>query len=506
MTWLDSAIGWLSPVTGARRVAARRALDIHNRAYEAAKRDHRTWSWNAGAGSANAEVASGEEVVRNRSRDLIRNNGYAQQIVQTIADHVVGTGIVTAPTGLRGRNLKRTQDLWRAFVEECDFDGDQDLNGLLWSAEQAKNESGSALIRFRRQLFDASSTRAPLKLQVLEPDFIDLAKTGTTASGGWIDRGIEYDSEGRRVAFWLYSAHPGDVAAWRRQSWTSERVPASELVYLFDKMRPGQDRGMPVLAPAIMTLQDLRSYFAAELVRKRVGACMIGVITSQDENPLIGKKPEQQPTYGPQVQKFEPGMFTRLMPGESMTFNNVPGDNGVDMMATQYLREASAAAGVMFEHSTGDFRGINYSSWRAGHHGFRRRTERRQWNFIHRASRPIAARFTEAAIAAQLLPAIPGWRHTPPGFISVDPDKDAKADLANLRMGKVTLSELVEERGWDYIEHLDRYARDLEEAEKALGPGVMFDGDPRKVLNQAKPEAGKTSSAENDDEDAAAAA
>src|SRR5205085_1114104 len=107
--------------------------------------------------------------------------------------------------------------------------------------------------------------------------------------------------------------------------------------------------------------------------------------------------------------------------------------------------EAAAAAGVMYEQATGDFSNVNYSSWRAGNHGFRRRMERLQWLVvIHKACRPIVTRYREAAKAAQLLPVANfGWRWTPPGFISVDPYKDAQADLANLRMGKTTLSQLV---------------------------------------------------------------
>ena len=486
MNWLDGAIGWFAPGTAVRRVAARRALEIHGRAYEAAKRDHRTAGWTAGGGSANAEIATSEDVVRNRSRDLVRNNGYALQIVETIADHVVGTGIVSAPIG----RARRAQTAYADWQGECDFDGDQDLNGLLWLAEKGKNESGAALIRFRREAFDAGTTVAPLKLQLLEPDFIDPVKQGTTAGGGWIERGIEYDAQGRRVAFWLLPAHPGDVASWRSLRMASERVPAEEVVYLYDKLRPGQDRGMPVLAPAIMTLQNLRGYFEAELVRKRVAACMVGFLQTQDENIKIGTG--EVPTYGTQKgQKFEPGMIFRGLPGESMTFNSPPADPGVDAMATQYLREASAACGVMFEQATGDFSRVNYSSFRAGGHGFRRRTERRQWSFVHTVSRRVTARFTEAALAARLIATVPRWRHTPPGFISIDPDKDAKADLANLRMGKTSLSELVEERGYDYLEHLERVAADLAAAEKALGAGVMFDGDPRKLLNQAAPDKAK---------------
>jgi lambda family phage portal protein len=515
MNWLDRAVGWFDPIQGARRGSARMAMQIQGRAYDAAKRDHRTQNWTATGCSANAEVGSAEEIVRNRSRDLVRNNGYALQIVETFADHVVGTGIVTAPTGLRGRNAKAVKERWSTWTENCDFDGDQDLNGLLWSAAKGWAESGSSLIRFRRQQFDGSTNIVPLRLQILEPDFIDLAKNGSLAGGGWIDRGIEYDALGRRTAFWLLPRHPGDVASWRSWSMTSERVPAEEIAYIFDKLRPGQDRGMPLLAPSIMTLQDLRSYFAAELVRKRIAACQVGVIETGDDSFYLGVQDEKaKAKIGPQAQKFEPGMFTRLLPGEKMTFNTPPNDSGIDAMASQYLREAAAGAGIMFEQVTGDFRGMNYSTWRAGNHGFKRRTERRQWNvMIHKGCRPIAARFTEAAIAAQMLPAIPGWRHTPPGFISVDPYKDAQADLLNLRMGKVSLPQLVEERGYDYVEFLGEVAeglRQADEAMKKLGDGIMFDGDPRKVLKGAKPDKadknGQVDEAADDTDDAATAA
>ena len=510
MNWIDRAVGWANPMAGVRRAGARRALQEHSRAYDAARRDHRTSSWNTSGSSANAEVGAAEEIVRNRSRDLIRNNGFALQIVETFADHVVGTGIVTAPVGLKGRNLQRAQRAWADWSEVCDFDDDQDLNGLLWSAIKGMAESGASLIRFRRQSFNGRTTIAPLRLQVIEPDFIDLMRTGTTAAGGWIDRGIEYDSDGRRVAFWLHDRHPGDVAQWRALSLRSERVPADELIYLFDKLRPGQDRGMPLLAPAIIPLQDLKGYMDAELVRKRIGACMVGVITTTDENgAVIGTgKGAAKPTYGPQTQKMEPGLFTRLLPGEDVSFNQVPADNSIDVVATQFLRQAAAAAGVMYEHATGDFSRVNYSSWRAGHHGFRRRMERRQWNVaIHKACRPIAARFTEAALAAGLLPAGPTWRHTPPGFISVDPYKDAQADLANLRMGKVTLAQLVEERGYDYAEFLTSYAEGLQQADAALPAGTMFDGDPRKALKGAGADpATEKADPANEQTDAAAAA
>ena len=483
MNWLDGIVAAFSPERGARRLAYRARLEISRRAYDAARRDHKTLSWRTGGSSANAEVAVGEIEVRNRSRDLLRNNGYALQIVHTIADHIVGSGIVAAPTGIKGNNLKKVTDARVRWEENCDFEGDHDYFGLLWLAAKSMLESGACLIRLRRVEFGASTLIVPLRLQLLEVDFIDTLKNGTTENGGLIDRGIEYDRDGRKIAYWLFETHPGDQAIFRRGFLQSTRIPASEIIYLYDKLRPGQDRGMPVLAPAVMPLRDLDGYFQAELTRKRIEACLAGFITTDSDDGLpldtsgtAGKTPD-----GITAERFTPGMITRLRSGENITIAQPANAQGVSEFAMQYLRMAAASAGVMYEHATGDFSNVNYSSWRAGHHGFRRRMERLQWHvMVHKLARPITAAYDEAARAAGMMPAQSFlWRHTPPGFISVDPYKDAQADLLNLRMGKVTLSQLVEERGYDYVEMLNQLAADLAAADTVLGQD-KFDGDPRK--------------------------
>lgn len=488
MNLLERTIAWVSPETAARRIAFRRALDIQLRKYDAAKRDPKTASWNAGNGSANTEVGESEEIVRQRTRDLVRNNGYAAQIVSTISDHVVGTGIMGAPIGLKGRNLIKVNDDWQAWLNQCDHDQDSDFHGLMWLACNGMLESGAAIIRLRRQTFGRDAKVAPLRLQLLEPDFLDLSKYGRAEGSNYIDRGIEYDQDGRKVAYWLYDHHPGDVAQYRRRNYLSQRVPASEVIYLYQKLRPGQDRGMSVLAPAVMTLRDLQGYFEAELTRKRIESCLAGFITTEEPDgvALSERSDDDDVKYGVQTERFRPGMLTRLRPGEDIKIATPANSQGVGEFAQAMLREAASAAGVMYEHATGDFSNVNYSSWRAGHHGFRRHMERLQWHvMIHRACRPIGAAYQEAALAAQMLP-VSGfqWRWTPPGFISVDPYKDAQADLANLRMGKTTLSQLVEERGYDYAEHLTQYAADLAASDEALG-GAMFDGDPRKQARAA---------------------
>ena len=67
----------------------------------------------------------------------------------------------------------------------------------------------------------------------------------------FVVQGVEFDALGRRRAYWLYPVHPGEVAMFRRASLTSQPVPAASVLHLFDRLRPGQVRGVPWFAPVM---------------------------------------------------------------------------------------------------------------------------------------------------------------------------------------------------------------------------------------------------------------
>jgi capsid protein len=57
------------------------------------------------------------------------------------------------------------------------------------------------------------------------------------------------------------------------------RVAAAEIIHLFRPLRPGQIRGEPWLARALVKLNELDQYDDAELVRKKTAAMFAGFIT-----------------------------------------------------------------------------------------------------------------------------------------------------------------------------------------------------------------------------------
>src|SRR5437763_391422 len=124
--WLDKAIGTVSPNWALQRARARVALDHTERTaqrfrYEGARSGRRTDGWVAGASDANVELLGALVYLRDRSRDLIRNNPYAVKAVEELVGNTVGTGI-TPQANSGNDDLNRIIDNeWAYFSEKCDI-------------------------------------------------------------------------------------------------------------------------------------------------------------------------------------------------------------------------------------------------------------------------------------------------------------------------------------------------------------------------------------------------
>src|SRR5512140_2677989 len=98
MNAIDKVIGYFAPERAYRRARFRAATEVF--AYDGAKSGRRTDGWIAPGGDANSEVGASLQALRNRSRDLLRNNPYAAKAITELVGNTVGTGIVPqAKTG-----------------------------------------------------------------------------------------------------------------------------------------------------------------------------------------------------------------------------------------------------------------------------------------------------------------------------------------------------------------------------------------------------------------------
>lgn len=487
MNWLDRAVSFVSPQAGARRAQARELLARRSasaeaveigwkkaaeilRGYDAGKSSRRTAGWTTAGASANTEVMGSLATARNRARELVRNNPYALRAINMLAAKSVGTGIQARPD-------KGALNAWKEFVETCDFEGDLDLYGLQSLIARASFESGEAIIRRVRE----RSGRVPMKLQVLESDYLDSSKYGSTASGNYIIAGVEVDPAGRKVAYWLYDSHPGEMQ-FALRGIESRRVEASEVILFGEKQRPGQLRYMPRLAASMMRLRDHDDYRDALLVKKKIEACFAAFVIGGNPNIPLGDAANETVTLadgtsGSQRQEtLAPGMIEYLPGGQDVKFAS-PTSGSDDGFSVEELHAIAAGCGVTYEQLTGDISRVNYSSIRSGMGDFRDLVEAWRWTyFMPIVMRRVWGWFLDSAWTAG---SIRSPRYdviwTAPRWPYVNPIDDIKASKEEVRAGFQSMSEKIRELGYDPDEVLD----EIEKERAALkAKGIVVDVDP----------------------------
>ena len=197
-----------------------------------------------------------------------------------LVNNIIGAGIM--PRAASGDDkLDRTVDaLFNRWTAECDADGQLDFYGLQTLICREMVEAGEVLVR-RRLRRSSDGLPVPLQLQVLEADFLDATESGALGDGRLV-QGIEFDPMGKRRAYWLHAAHPGDAWGALQGGLGSRPVPATEIAHVYEKQRT-QARGVPWGAPVIRSLRDLDDYEVAELVRKKTEACVTAIVFGDDE-------------------------------------------------------------------------------------------------------------------------------------------------------------------------------------------------------------------------------
>lgn len=494
MNVFERGLATLSPGWALSRARTRAALQVML-AYEANQVGRRSANWKASSGSANSEITPSLSRVRNRARDMVRNNPYARSAITKLVARAIGTGIVARPP-------QNVLPVWKEFVEVADFEGQHDLYGLESLIGRTVFESGECLVMRRRGVRLA----APLQISVLEPDYLDDLKFGAQANGNFVISGIEVTPDGRRAAYWIFDHHPGEVVQMSK-TLHSKRVAASEILHVYEKERPGQLRGMPRLAASMMRLRDVDEYQDAVMMRKKIEACYAAFVkVGAGSGPLVGPQQVTTDEKGRREETLSPGMIMYGQPGEEISFGT-PGAVSRDEYTVDQLHAIAAGVGVTYEQLTGDFSEVTYLSARAAQLELRELVEMFRWiHFIPMCCRGIWGWFQDAYYTAGRL-RTPSYQvdWTAPAFPWIDPSKDVTAAKEEVKGGLTSLSAKIRERGDDPETVFKEIS---EEREKLKVLGVKLDttsgGGPAVVVAEPEepdPEPGKPGADDDDDEE-----
>jgi lambda family phage portal protein len=439
-----------------------------------------TLDWVTSTLSADQEIKGDLRLLRARSRELCRNTALGRRAVSMYANNVCGADGMTLQMRLAtrdGKPLDNQNDAIEAAFYEWGKPAHASLDGRLsWTATQrllaaSRFQDGEALVQMV-----VADNEFGFALNVIDPDLLDHDYNLPAERGrNEVRMGVELSPFGRPVAYHLWTQHPSEYGAARRER---TRVPAADIIHWFKPSRPGQTRGVPDLAPVMSDLNMLRGAEEAELVAMRTEAAKMGFMVPKGEDgPAIdpnGAGPMQLP---PQMDA-SPGVIDTLPPGyEFQSWDpQHPGANVVTF--AQFIQRKIAAGVNMPYHTlTGDLSGVNYSSARVGELDARDGYKADQRDMIDHVHCRVFERWLQMALLSGAI-AVPSRDYTnylQYEFVGrrwawVDPKNDLEAAVLAIENRLDTRTHILAEQGRDYSD----VVRDLQkEQEMADAAGLL---------------------------------
>lgn len=452
---------------------ARPLRGLHGvRRFDAARIDRLTGNWMATSASINEELRTDLDKLRMRGRDLVKNNDYARKFVGMCQTNIVGPdgfklqarvenrpGI---PDGLANAAIEAAFAEWS---RAADITGTMSLRDVCDTLVGGLPSDGEFLARFIRG--PEAGNRFNFAVQLIDVDRIDTTyNTTATGTGNRITMGVERDAFGRPLALWLFDGHPNDGP---HSSRTRTRVSTDEVLHRYKVSTPGQARGVPWMAPGMLSLHHLGGFKLAALLAAEHGANHFGFFTTPDGVSPVGATDEE----GQPITTSQPGTFDTLPPGVQFTpfESKYPSDNFGPFVKTTLQRIASGW-GVAYHSLANDLEGVSFSSIRSGTLEERDRWAADQAWFVNAFLDPLYAEWLQQALlsGAIVLPngsALPASKMDKFGAHEwqgrrwewVDPKSDMEAKILSVRAGLIAPQDLAAQMGYDFDATLGKIAQ-----------------------------------------------
>lgn len=468
---------------------AKKLLEVKAR-YDAGGRGRRMAGWTPPSTGPNRSLEN-LQTIRDRARDVVRNDWSGESSVQKWTTSLVGIGITPRFRRLSATRRKVVTDLWNLQMRSLDADCVLDGYGMQTLVTRAWLADGEVFARLRPRFAGESGLPLPFQVQLLEADMCPLWDTDTVVGmpeGNTIRSGIERNKRGKRVAYWFYKEHPGDrfMGSSSIDIGQLVRVAASQVAHVFEPKRVGQLRGVSALAPILARLRGINDYEDATLERQKIANLFVAFIKRTlpaldpnliDTGALTGLEVAEIDGEMPQsaLIPMGPGVMQELDDGQSVDFSNPPeaGTSYSDYMRTSHMGTA-AAAGLPYEFYSGDIANVSDRTLRVLVNEFRRFAEQRQWQIIiPMYCQRVVDWFADAAALSNLVSEaeyadVKLVEHAPHGWQYIHPVQDVQGKALEVSNGFRSRASVVGERG-DDIERVDEERKEDQDRAEKLG-------------------------------------
>ncbi|MEW6511874.1 MAG: phage portal protein [Bacteroidota bacterium] len=426
-------------------------------------------------------------IIRERARDLVKNDDYAKKAVLLFRANVIGSKGFKFQSNVRELALNEKGNwIWvsdamaNTKIEEaladwskrnhCSISGMntfrqiQDLAGQYWFRD------GEAFIRGMKDPL----AKYGFRLQMIEPEAIDETLNQVLPNGNVIKMGVEVDKWRRPVNYYIKKP-TAQSELYGQLMYTREYdvIPAGEMIHVFDQEFVNQTRGISLLVQSMIRLHMLGRYEEAALINARVAANKVGWFMNP-EGEIVGDiEPDAVEDDGTKIMSAEPGEFHDIGNKRFESFSPEYPTAQHEMFVKTILHATSAGVGVAYASLTNDLGDTSYSSARVGLLEERELWKLRQQVFVETFLEPVFERWLPMAIlsGALKLPMSKLEKFTAPVWIGrrwawVDPLKDITAMALARKIKIETLTQQLAEKGEDLIQTLQEFAEEEAEAQK----------------------------------------
>jgi lambda family phage portal protein len=441
----------------------RYSQSINRPAFEGASTNYRNAHREAIVGDADA-LAVGEYLfLQSRCHYMVRNN----PIASAARDKTVTSGGCLTVKWQKPDGSKHTlmDELWEEVFygtgdASINYDGKGDGDTLQAINRHERFTSGEALNRMLIQR-SGNPNRIPLKLQGINSEYLDISYNGMNGAEQLFTRyGITFDkvTNSKPTVYNFLDDQYFSIQP-RSNSFERVKVPAKNILHIFERKRQGQWRGVPFLASVLIPLYEIEDLCTATVrtqteasavswivhkVPNAVSSDAVGAVTFGGRlSPKDTTKQLAFATSGGTVQYVDNGGELQLVQSRDI------GQNLVALLKEEYQKIA-AALSIPYYKLTGDTSGLDFSSLRGILTEQRQRLEF-EYNIIDVPDffAPLCKRFKELALALNydVTEAVPVFHN--PRWYGVDDLKDFQAYLLAVASGFMPLQAVWELLGYD---------------------------------------------------------
>jgi lambda family phage portal protein len=463
--------------------------------------------------SPDAEINQFRDRMVARSRDLVRNDGWAAGGIIRILDNTIGASVrlsagpdyraLAARTGIKAFDAvwadeyrKTAEALWREFSD--DIGRYNDLSRMHTVSQQMrlglrhKLVDGDSLIvnYWKPERVGRGGARYATTYSVLDPD--RLSNPYQMVDSRYLRGGVELDDDGVPIAFHIRKAHQND---WYNsiESMEWERVEREDadgwlrVIHDFEADRAGQHRGVGIFTPVLARFKMLARYYGVELQAATIAATFGTYVTSPFDPAQVAESLDA----GDELSAYQklraewhderPAMLNgaripTLAPGEEINaVASAHPHSGFIGFAQEMMGTFSAASGVSREQITQDWSKTNYSSARGALLEAWKTLSRRFVEFKIGTANPMYSSWLHEAMDNGELPLPNGapdfldartsysrcdWLAVARGW--VDPVKEKQGAILGMDAGLSTLKRECAEQGLDYEDVIQQRAAEVQ--------------------------------------------